>query len=485
MKKRQPNGCLFLLYRLILILNKCSFYFSFELEFLLLLYTKINMRVKRILSKLIGSRRHFTIEHRILNSTALIGIFLTAATTLTNFYDGLPPVTYYFTATSALYFLGGYLYSITTRNFKVSYLISLGYIILIFTPGLWIINGGSHGGSQYFIYFYLAVLIATSSIKQHRFFTGVLLIIISLLLLFEWKYPNLIIPYSSEGTRFFDVWLSIVLSITAITVTLNVFINIHKKALSKINKQKVLLIKKNGKIRFQKEELGKHIDEKNKLLNIVAHDLRGPFGSVLNLSEILIKYAKKSDDENIIALSDYIHESANRSFHLVEDLIAWIRAHQHGDSYKPVALDPKEVIDEAIGVLSDLALKKNITINQTMPNCQLYADKNMIGVVFRNLISNAIKYTPQGGEISLSSSSTGNAISIIVRDSGIGMTPEKKDSLFQFGKIESMEGTSGETGTGFGLLICKEFIDRHQGRIEVESIPTKGSSVVVTFPFGD
>lgn len=440
------------------------------------------MRIRRILSSLIGNRRHFTIEHRILNSTALIGIFLTITTTITNFYDGLPPVTYYFTGISTLYFLGAYFYSITSRNFKVSYLISLGYLILIFTPGLWIINGGSHGGSQYFIYFFLAVLIATSSIRQHRVFTGILLIIISLLLLLEWKHPNLIVPYASERARFFDVWISFILSIIAITTTLNVFINLHKRALSKINMQKILLVKKNDKIRLQKEELGKHIDEKNKLLNIVAHDLRGPFGSVLNLSEILLKYARKSNNEDIIALSDYIHESANRSFQLVEDLLAWIRAHQHGESYKPIILDVREVIDEAIGVLSDLAQKKDITVDQAMPSCQLYADRSMLGVVFRNLVSNAIKYTPEGGKINISSSSIGNEVSITIRDSGIGMTPEKKDSLFQFGKIESMEGTSGESGTGFGLLICKEFIDRHQGRIDVESSPNKGSSIVVTFP---
>ena len=336
------------------------------------------MRFRRILSKLIGNRRHFTIEHRILNSTALIGIFLTVTTTFTNFYDGLPPVTYYFTAISALYFLGGYFYSITSRNFKVSYFISLGYIILVFTPGLWIINGGSHGGSQYFIYFYLAVLIATSSVKQHRISTGILLVIISLLFIFEWKYPKLIVPYASEGTRFFDVWLSFILSIIAISATLNIFLSIHKRTLSKLNKQKIQLVKKNEKIRLQKEELGKHIDEKNKLLNIVAHDLRGPFGSVLNLSEILIKYAKKSNNEDILGLSNYIHESAKRSFQLVEDLLTWIRAHQQGDPYKPVTLEVKEVIDEAIAVLSDLALEKDITINQTMHNCQLHADRNML-----------------------------------------------------------------------------------------------------------
>ena len=440
------------------------------------------MKFRRILSKLIGNRKHFTIEHRILNSTALIGIFLTIVTTVSNFYSGLPPVTYYFTAFSAVYFLGAYLYSIISRNFKITYLISLGYLVLFFTPGLWLINGGSHGGSQYFVYFYLVVLIAASPIKQHRFFTGLLLSIISLLLLFEWKFSQLIVPYITKEARFYDVWVSFMLSIIAIAATLDIFIITYKRALKKINKQKTQLLKKNDKIRLQKEELTKHINEKNKLFNIVAHDLRGPFGSVLNLSEILIKYAKKSNNEDILGLSNYIHESAERSFQLVEDLLTWIRAHQQGDPYKPATLEVKEVIDEAIAVLSDLALEKDITINQTMHNCQLHADRNMLGVVFRNLVSNAIKYTPERGKITISSSSTTNEVSIAVSDSGIGMTPEKIESLFQFDKIDSTEGTSGESGTGFGLLICNEFINKHQGRIEIESILNKGSSIVVTFP---
>jgi len=219
---------------------------------------------------------------------------------------------------------------------------------------------------------------------------------------------------------------------------------------------------------------------KDKLFSIIAHDLRGPLNSLKAL--LGLAAADQVTESELKHLLGTIGQNTQYTTGLVDNLLLWARANLHGSTVTPQVFDVNELIETNIRLLSPQADKKAITLHCTCPQgISAYADRNMIDLVLRNLLSNAIKFTPQAGSISVIVTAGRNDLSISVSDTGLGMRQEHIAKLF--GKENfSTPGTENEKGTGLGLILCREFVEKNGGRISVTSTEGIGSTFIVVIP---
>jgi len=222
---------------------------------------------------------------------------------------------------------------------------------------------------------------------------------------------------------------------------------------------------------------------KDKFFNIIAHDLRSPFSSILGFSNLLEEQMETKDYEGIEEYASFIHKSATHAKSLLENLLNWSRSQTGKMEFRPEYIDLKELLEETLLSLNDVSAQKTITIMTKMDkNVPVIADKTMTGIVLRNLISNAIKFSHPSGEILVSAEQNPDEILVSVKDSGVGIAKEDITKLFRIDMNHTTLGTNREKGTGLGLLLCKEFIEKHRGKIWVDSKEGKGSTFYFTLP---
>ena len=222
--------------------------------------------------------------------------------------------------------------------------------------------------------------------------------------------------------------------------------------------------------------------EKDKFFSILAHDLRGPLSAFVSATQIIAEEIQTMGIEEIKEITLSMKTSATNIYSLLENLLEWSRLRRGVMDFIPEKINLKKKIEECIAVLSESARKKVIEILISIPEViDVLADSHMFDTVIRNLISNAIKFTPVGGKVTLTAGYIeDHTVEIKISDSGIGMTPELKDKLFLLNEKTSRKGTEGEPSTGLGLLLCKEFIEKYNGKIRVESEVGKGSTFSFT-----
>jgi two-component system, sensor histidine kinase and response regulator len=222
---------------------------------------------------------------------------------------------------------------------------------------------------------------------------------------------------------------------------------------------------------------------KMKFLSIIAHDLRNPFNSLLGFSTLLLANYDRYSDDKIKEYLQYMSKSANQGHQLLENLLDWARANTRKIEISPETFSLQHTISDTVGLLSGSASKKAITISQQISeNSHVYADQNMIRTVIRNLISNAIKFTPRGGLIRIISRDEKEFTFIDITDNGVGISEDKLTNLFSLSSDYSTLGTEKETGTGLGLILCYEFIILNKGNISASSVHGQGSSFTISIP---
>jgi signal transduction histidine kinase len=222
---------------------------------------------------------------------------------------------------------------------------------------------------------------------------------------------------------------------------------------------------------------------KDKLFAIIGHDLRGPLSSFITLIELLISRDDFKDTETLIKILNVIKNSANSTYDLLENLLSWAKSQRNEIVFKPEAISLNKVISEIIDLFSELTREKEICIINNIPdNTTVIADKNMITTVIRNLVSNAIKFTENGKQISLLAYKNETEHIITIKDEGVGIPPEDLSKLFNKNEHLSTHGTNNEKGSGLGLLLCKDFVEKHHGKIWVVSELEKGSDFIFTIP---
>jgi PAS domain S-box-containing protein len=231
------------------------------------------------------------------------------------------------------------------------------------------------------------------------------------------------------------------------------------------------------------DDLDKSNKTKDKLFSIISHDLKSPFSALLGTCKLLSKEIEKENIniERVKKFSRIIGESAVRAYDLLNNLLEWSRLQSNKIEINPEKLNLHDVISENVNIGHSFAMSKNINlIFAHQGNCPIVSDRALIDTVLRNLISNAVKYTPYNGSIIISLQQSDNIYMISVKDNGIGIPADKLEMLFKTDNIHSTPGTGGEKGTGLGLGLCRDFIQKLGGDIHVESVQGKGTTFSFT-----
>lgn len=220
-----------------------------------------------------------------------------------------------------------------------------------------------------------------------------------------------------------------------------------------------------------------------RFLSIVTHDLRSPIITAISILNLLQEQFSEYNETEIKRLINIASISTVRSLNLLENLLTWSVSQNKEKTFNPVKIDLNKLVISELEDFNTSATQKQLTLNHSIdPGLYITADFQMVKTIFRNLISNAIKYSNMGGHIFISATEGKQFVEIEVSDNGIGMSERVQKKLFKIDEFHSTTGTNNEPGTGLGLIFCKEFIDLHGGRIHTESEPGKGSKFIFTLP---
>lgn len=294
------------------------------------------------------------------------------------------------------------------------------------------------------------------------------------------------------------VWLGIPLMVDGEVLGLMVVQNYeHENAIRHYHKQLLEVIsphisqsikrKQNEQLlRESEKQLRESNATKDRFFNIIAHDLKNPFNAIIGFTSLLTDEWNEFDDDDKVAMISSIKSSSEGAFELLMNLLDWSRLQVGKFTFEPEFTDLKSLIRLNFSLLQTAAEKKCIKlVNTGMCDKMIWADPNMIKTVIRNLITNAIKFTPDNGTITVSCQKYPEhpgMMLLAIQDNGVGITESQLKNLFVLSHSESKRGTDGETGTGLGLVLCKEFIEKNKGQIWVESTPGTGSTFYVALP---
>lgn len=222
---------------------------------------------------------------------------------------------------------------------------------------------------------------------------------------------------------------------------------------------------------------------KDKFFSIIAHDLRNPFHALKGYTELLKRDYHNFSKEDIEQILEDLDESTNQSFNLLQNLLYWTRSQTDRVQIFKSTFDLSPLVEEVIKLAQPNAQKKKQKMVYSIESdCLLEADRDMIATIIRNLVFNAIKFSEEGKRIQINASTNEGKVVFAVIDKGIGISEEKQKHLFSLEENISTNGTLGETGSGLGLILCKEFAEKNGGTIEVQSEPGKGSVFTVCLP---
>lgn len=233
---------------------------------------------------------------------------------------------------------------------------------------------------------------------------------------------------------------------------------------------------------------------KDKFFSIIAHDLKNPFNTMMGFSQLLITKVKKYNDEKLDNFAEHIFNAAKHGYNLLQNLLEWSRTQTDRIDWKPQEINILRTVNTCFDLLSTQAAKKNVKLTASIKKEQtVVADPNMLNTIIRNLVSNAIKFSFENSEIKVEAQicekkyhkAKKDFIEISVHDSGVGISENSIKKLFRIDGDLKTKGTNNETGTGLGLVLCKEFVEKHGGKIRVESQLGMGSIFFFTLPVGD
>jgi signal transduction histidine kinase len=276
-------------------------------------------------------------------------------------------------------------------------------------------------------------------------------------------------------------WIVIIL-ISTVVITIVYLTNSIKKSKE--------LKKLNNEISSQQEELIKYANElqvandtKNTFFSIISHDLRSPFHSILGLTDVLIVDNDQLSNEEKLSITRMLNDSAQKVYRLLDNLLKWAQTQTGSIKFNPELFNVTELINEIINLSQSNASDKKIKIefNETS-SFNVFADRNMIDTVIRNVLSNSIKFSNPDSVISVSLNKKDNILNLSVKDNGIGINEDDLSKIFNINQKHIRNGTGGETGSGLGLLLCKEFVEKNNGKIIIESTENIGTTVNIQLP---
>jgi signal transduction histidine kinase len=250
-----------------------------------------------------------------------------------------------------------------------------------------------------------------------------------------------------------------------------------------IKEQNTTLEQQKEEIRAQRDELELANATKDKFFSIIAHDLRNPFNTLLGMSELIIDNIQSKDYEKALLLSKYLNQTSNSAFELLENLLTWSRCQSGRLEFDPKENSIKKILNLTLQLLAGTAQVKGISLQCNLESdLEVFADNNMLLTIIRNLVTNAIKFSNKGDIITLDAFEKNQLVTVSVSDTGIGMNATTIKKIFEIGNKTKTYGTADEPGTGLGLILCKEFVEKNGGKIWVESTEGIGSTFFFTVP---
>ena len=290
------------------------------------------------------------------------------------------------------------------------------------------------------------------------------------------------VEYRFKGKDGVYKWIEVTASNRLNDPTINgVLLNYHDITERKQTEEEI------RKAKEQAEKSNKELEvlnaTKDKFFSIIAHDLKSPFNSIVGFSNLLVEQVRGKNYDGIEKYAGVIEQSSNRAMDLLLNLMEWSRSQTGRMVFNPEHIEMVNLINETELLFDDIAAQKTISIVRDLPaNAPVFADKAMISTVLRNLISNAIKFTQTGGEIIISTKEDQKELTVSVCDNGVGIPKAYIKKIFRIDEDYSTSGTNKEKGTGLGLILCKEFVEKHEGNIWAESEEGKGSTFYFTLP---
>lgn len=283
-----------------------------------------------------------------------------------------------------------------------------------------------------------------------------------------------------------NYWIAFSILILALAILSFRQFRLKKNINNLLKSKNTQLSDTNQKLIISENNLKELNATKDKFFSIVAHDLKNPFQSLLAFSEAMYNQTEELNKDEINSYNKIIYESSQNLFNLLGNLLQWSKSQLGNMKFSPKQINIFESVYEALTLNELLAQNKNIIIeNFISKEKTAFVDKHVLSSVLRNLISNALKFTNQGGKIELSTFQKGNSITISVKDNGTGISEENIEKLFKIDEGYSTRGTEKESGTGLGLILCKELISKSNGNISVKSTFGKGSDFQITLPISE
>lgn len=431
--------------------------------------------------KLTGTTSEFPLEFRIFHSLCLIALVALAYNVPFNYLIGLPYIALLSFVTLVIF---GFLYYRSRYLGKVQSSMFVFIIIgnLLFAVN-YLFNSGTQGPTDLLMGLCIFLILCVAPKSQQKFWIAVNISIIVGMHLLEYFHPRLIPnSYSSREARFFDLTSAYVVVIIVIYYTVAYFRrNYDYERRSAAEKANAISIQ-NKQITQQNQELERINSEKNKLMSIIAHDLRSPLSNIQNYLELVTEYELENAERRMVE-GDLLKVTRS-TIDMLSKLLIWSKGQMDGVNVKLGYVNLRDALFNTIELEKAIALKKGISLIAELDwNISIVADSDMLQLVVRNLISNAIKFTQNGGNITFKAKQIGSECWLIIRDNGIGMSAEKLDELFSL-RAQSTVGTANEKGVGLGLMLCKEFTELQGGRIWAESVADEGTAFFVSMPAG-
>jgi two-component system sensor histidine kinase/response regulator len=444
----------------------------------------INVQPNRKLSfwqNAIGDVYNFSLEERIFNTMCIFAFFAMLVEAPYNYAVNLKALAW-LCCVSMLFISALYYGSRVKRKSSLCIMFfclacNMAFVFCYFY------NSGILGPNILLFALSFFIIITIIPKQQYVFWVPFNLLIVLTVLVVELHWPQMIPNlYMSDAVKTIDFAVTYVVTTTLIFFSISYMRKNYDHERSSVEERNRAIEVQNEEILFQKQELEYLNREKDRLLSIVAHDVRMPLSSIQGYLELLNAVGLEEGEKSFI--EEQLLDITRDTSEMLMNLLSWSRTQLMGTNVQLKSLDVNEALKNWLKIEKSIADKKGIRLNVlTAGQLNLMADHDMLHLVIRNLVSNALKFTPAGGEIIVSTRYRDNEGMIIISDNGIGISNDKQENLFHL-NASATYGTNNEKGIGLGLLLCKEFTEQQQGKIWFESKEDKGTVFYVSFKLG-
>lgn len=427
--------------------------------------------------RLVGDPEVFSLENRAFNSISVITMVILMALLPFNIMLHFQLISIIIAVLLVLQ--AGFFY--LSRVKRIYHVSMLAYAIVsyITLAATYYLNGGSKGPALLLFYLTFNLLIAFSPRKQHWIWALLHLLLPLLLLTKEFVQPSWISDaYQNDATnRYVDILSSYLITLTCIYLITNYLRNNY-------DREKQNAEERADKIDIQNANLEQLNQKKDKLFSIIAHDLQSPLNSIITTLHVIAEYELEEEEKKM--LGDELLTLTKNTSNMLTNLLTWSKMQMDGKGVRLSSVHVYDTVERVLAIQQVLADRKKVTVvSQIDPAVYVLADNNMFELIVRNLVNNAIKFTPSGGQVVIQLQAKNGICKLMVTDNGIGIDVSQREEIFSL-KTQSTFGTNNEKGIGLGLVLCKELLALQQGELWFENNPGgKGTTFYATIPLSE